>query len=300
MTGELTPTLVAGTDSDREATHERDTAARPQSRRPRVRRTGRSGAAGSGRLVAIVPPLLAVAVMVGVWELAVAVSGVKPYVLPSATRVLSVMVKNRADLWENTLPTLQETLIGIGVTVIVSFVIAVLCDFSVWARRTIYPPLIGSQSIPIIVLAPLMVIWFGFGLLPKVIVIALVTFFPITVALIDGFNSTSPEATNLLRSMGASRLQQFLKVRLPTALPGFFTGLRISIAFSVVAAIFGEYVGAVRGLGVYMSVQGNSNRTDLVLAAVIISAAISIVLFCLTFVLERLVCPWSKPSGGRQ
>jgi ABC-type nitrate/sulfonate/bicarbonate transport system permease component len=143
-----------------------------------------------------------------------------------------------------------------------------------------------------------MIIWFGFGLLPKVLVIVLVTFFPIVVALLDGFASTEPEATDLLRTMGATDRQVFLKVRLPTALPSFFTGLRISITYAVIGAVFGEYVGAYEGLGIWMQLSKNAFRTDLVFVAILITAALSIGLFVAVGLLERLVIPWYGVRGA--
>jgi ABC-type nitrate/sulfonate/bicarbonate transport system permease component len=172
--------------------------------------------------------------------------------------------------------------------------LAVSMDFVPWLRRALIPLLVASQTLPIVAIAPLMIIWFGFGLLPKVLVIALVTFFPVTVGLVDGFAAAERSATDLLRSMGASRLQQFRYLRLPGALPRFFTALRIGIAYAVTGAIFAEYVGATAGLGIFMSVQQHSFRTDLVLAAVLVTALLSVLLFALTYLVERAVVPWSR------
>jgi ABC-type nitrate/sulfonate/bicarbonate transport system permease component len=174
----------------------------------------------------------------------------------------------------------------------VATIFAVLIDFSQTVRRVLYPVLVATQTIPLVVLAPLMILWFGFGLTPKIILVALITFFPITVGWVDGFTSAEREATDLLRSMGASRRQIFLKVRLPGSLPRFFSGLRIAIVYSVIGAIFAEYAGARNGLGIFILQQQNAFRTDLVLAAVIVVTAISIILFLLTYAVERLVIPW--------
>lgn len=165
-------------------------------------------------------------------------------------RILQQGWAARTTIWDNTLPTLQETFLGFAVSLTVAWTLAILIDFSPWLRRALVPLLVASQAIPIIAIAPLMVIWFGFGMLPKVIVIALVTFFPATVGLIDSFNRTDRDAINLLRSMGANRWKQFVYVRLPSALPSFFTALRIGIAYAVTGAIFAAYVGAERGLGI--------------------------------------------------
>ncbi len=152
---------------------------------------------------------------------------------------------------------------------------------------------------PIIAIAPLIVIWFGFGLLPKVLVIVLVTFFPITVSLLDGFAGIDPEAIDLLRTMGATRRQVFTNLRWPAALPSFFTGLRIAVTYAVVAAIFGEYVGSFEGLGIWMQISRNAFRADLVFVAILIAAVLSITLFLGVSLLERLAIPWYRASRRR-
>jgi NitT/TauT family transport system permease protein len=240
------------------------------------------------------PALLLVLVGLAVWQLAVDVSGVRPQVLPSPLRVVEQGWAYRAALWTNTVPTLQVTAVGFAVSLAVGWAIAVTVDFVPWLRRALTPLLVASQTVPIVAIAPLLIIWFGFGLLPKVVVIALVTFFPIAIGLIEGFAATDRQATNLLRSMGASRLDQFRYVRLPGAMPSFFTALRIGITYAVTGAIFAEYVGATAGLGIFMQVQKNSFRTDLVLAAVVVTAAVSVTLFALTYLVQRVVAPWSR------
>jgi ABC-type nitrate/sulfonate/bicarbonate transport system permease component len=242
----------------------------------------------AGLLPAIVVPL---AVLV-VWQLYCTLADVDPTVLPTPTRIVDQLVSNRDIAWTHTLQTLQETAIGFAASVVFALVVAVAMDQVAWLRRSLYPMLVGSQTIPVIAIAPLMIIWFGFGLLPKVLLIILVTFFPIVVALLDGFASTEREAMNLLRTMGATRGQIFRLVRFPGALPHLFTGLRISATYAVIAAIFAEYVGAYDGLGIWMSQSKNAFRTDLVFGAIGICALISIVLFVAVGVAARIVMPW--------
>jgi ABC-type nitrate/sulfonate/bicarbonate transport system permease component len=244
------------------------------------------------------PPLVLVAVGLVAWQWCVTAFGVRPQVLPSPLRVLEQGWAFREQIWTNTVPTMQVTAVGFAVSLALGWALAIAVDFSPWLRRALTPLLVASQTMPIIAIAPLMIIWFGFGLLPKVLVIALVTFFPVAVGLIEGFAATDRAATNLLRSMGASRWQQFRYVRLPGALPSFFTALRIGITYAVTGAIFAEYVGATAGLGIFMNLQKNSFRTDLVLAAVLVTALLSIALFGLTYVVQRLVIPWHG-KGGR-
>jgi ABC-type nitrate/sulfonate/bicarbonate transport system permease component len=246
------------------------------------------------------PPLLLVAVGLLAWQWFVTATAVRPQVLPSPIRVLAQGWAFREQIWANTVPTLQVTAIGFTVSLVLGWALAIAVDFVPWLRRALTPLLVASQTLPIIAIAPLLIIWFGFGLLPKVVVIALVTFFPVAVGLIEGFAATDRQATNLLRSMGASRWQQFRYVRLPGALPSFFTALRIGITYAVTGAIFAEYAGATAGLGIFMSLQKNSFRTDLVLAAVGVTALLSVALFGLTYLVQRLLIPWlGKERGAR-
>jgi ABC-type nitrate/sulfonate/bicarbonate transport system permease component len=163
-------------------------------------------------------------------------------------------------------------------------------------RRALAPLMIGSQTIPIVAIAPLIIVWFGFGLAPKILVVVLVTFFPITVALLDGFASTQADATELMRSFGASAGQTFRKLRWPSGLPALFTGLRISATYAVVAAVIAEYVGATEGLGIWMVLSQRSFRTDLVFAAILLTAILSVALFALVVLAERAVIPWYAAS----
>jgi ABC-type nitrate/sulfonate/bicarbonate transport system permease component len=247
-----------------------------------------------GPLRRLGPPATLVLALVVVWEAYVRVTGADPIVLPPPSRVLSALWDARAIAAGHLVPTLFEALVGCAVSAVFAVTVAIALDRWGPVRRAVEPLLVTSQTIPIVAIAPLFVIWFGFGLLPKVVVIALVTFFPIAIGLIEGFAATDRQATNLLRSMGASRLDQFRYVRLPGAMPSFFTALRIGITYAVTGAIFAEYVGATAGLGIFMQVQKNSFRTDLVLAAVVVTAAVSVTLFALTFLVQRVVAPWSR------
>jgi ABC-type nitrate/sulfonate/bicarbonate transport system permease component len=252
------------------------------------------------RVMLIAPPVILTAFLIAVWQVYTSAAHVDVAVLPSPGRVISQGWADRHNLWQNTLPTLKETLLGFALSISVGWILAFICDFSQVCRRAIEPLLVVSQTIPIIAIAPLFVIWFGFTTLPKVLIVALVTFFPITVSLVKGFATTPVEATHLLRSMGANGIQRFLRLRVPTALPFFFSGLRISITYAVVGAIFGEYVGAESGLGIYMQISKNSRRTDLVLAAVAVTAILSLLLYLIVSIVERFTVAWERPSGARR
>lgn len=240
------------------------------------------------------PAVIAAIGLLAVWQTYVVVSGIRPQVLPSPLRVVEQGWASRDTIAVHASATLQVTLLGFALSLACAWAFAVVADFSPWLRRALLPLFVVSQTLPIIAIAPLMIIWFGFGVLPKVLVIALATFFPMTIGLIEGFAAADREAGALLRSMGASRWQEFRYVRLPSAIPRFFTALRIGITYAVVAAVFAEYVGATEGLGIYMSMQKNSFRTDLVLAAVVVTAVLSVTLYLLTFAVERVVAPWAR------
>jgi ABC-type nitrate/sulfonate/bicarbonate transport system permease component len=248
---------------------------------------------GVGRLL---PPVLLLAALVALWQVYVDTQDVRPTTLPSPSRVVREGWRYHDIIWGHTKVTMKETAIGFSISVAIATTLAVAMDFSHTVRRSLYPLLVGSQTLPIIVLAPLMITWFGFGLKPKIILVVLITFFPVTVGWVDGFRSTEGDAMNLLRSMGAGRWKVFRYVRFPSALPQFFSGLRIAVTYSVVGAIFAEYVGAIDGLGIYMQLQRNSRRVDLVLAAVIVTSVISIALFLLVSVIQRFAIPWYGAS----
>ncbi|NKS24523.1 ABC transporter permease subunit [Rhodococcus hoagii] len=254
----------------------------------------------AGPVRRLLPAVVVALALVAAWQIYVTICGIRPQVLPSPGRVLEQGWAHRDDIAVHAWATLQVTLIGFAVSLVVAWALAILVDFSPWLRRAFVPLFVVSQTLPIIAIAPLMIIWFGFGLLPKVLVIALATFFPMAIGLIEGFASADREAGALLRSMGASKWQQFRYVRLPSALPRFFTALRIGVTYAVVGAVFAEYVGASSGLGIYMSVQKNSFRTDLVLAAVLVTATISVALYLCTFAIERVVAPWIQQPGREE
>jgi ABC-type nitrate/sulfonate/bicarbonate transport system permease component len=195
-------------------------------------------------------------------------------------------------LGPHTWQTLKETWLGLALALSVGLGLALLVDSSSLLRRTIYPLLVTSQTVPILALAPLLIIWFGYGIVPKVIVVALVCFFPIVVSTADGLRVADPDLIALLRAMGASGRQIFLKVRVPGALPSFFSGLKIAITYSVVGAVIGEWVGASQGLGIFMIRSSKNFLTDRVFAAIAVTSLLSIVMFAVVMLLERSLLPW--------
>lgn len=238
------------------------------------------------------PPAFVLVVIVSAWQLLGTASSIAQ--LPTPLLVVKSTWEDRSNLWPAAWTTTKEAVLGVAVAIVLALVLAVAIDWSQAVRRSLYPLMVGSQTLPIIVLAPLVVIWFGFGALPKVILVALFTFFAIAVGLVQGLASADPDAMNLLRTMGASRLQLLVRVRLPTAVPQFFTGLKVAITYSYVSAIVAELVGAQQGLGVYMTTAKNAFRIDLVFGAVLVTALLTLALFGVVAILERLAMPWRR------
>ncbi|MER8568873.1 ABC transporter permease [Mesorhizobium sp. M0924] len=254
-----------------------------------------------GRLAAAIaktiPAACASALLLAAWELYARYGGAAPTMLPAPSRVLQQAWEHRAALADNTLPTIRATSAGFACSLVAAFVLSALVDFLAPLRRALFPLLIVSQTLPLVAIAPLIVLWFGFGLMPKILLVALVTFFPMMVALVEGFAATSKAISQMLATMGAGRWRIFWLARLPSALPYFFAGLRISITYAVVGAIFAEYAGAAKGLGIYMLNAKNNFRPDLVLAAVAVSAALTLVLFAIAVLVQRFAMPWENAGS---
>lgn len=250
-------------------------------------------------LAAVVPPVVLAMLLLGVWQFASTTGAVPADMLPAPTRVVTSAVAERSAIGRHLLPTLTATIVGFALSVTVAFIVASALDFSKLLRRAVLPLLVVSQTLPLIALAPLVVLWFGFGLTPKILLVAFVTFFPMVVGLLRGFDAAGPQPEHLLRTMGAGRFAVFRFVRLPAATEQFFSALRISITYAVVGAIFAEYAGAVAGLGVYMQSAKNVFRTDLVLAAVLMSSLLTLALYGTVTVIERACVPWLRVERGQ-
>jgi ABC-type nitrate/sulfonate/bicarbonate transport system permease component len=255
-----------------------------------LERGGRSGVAR--RINWLGPPLLLSVALLALWQAAVAALDIQGWLLPSPLAILRAGWQARGIMGPHVWQTAQETLLGFAVALGVGLTLGILLDLSARLRAALYPLLVFSQTVPIVAIAPLLVIWFGYGILPKIIVVALVCFFPIVVNTTDGLRSTDPEQIALLRTMGATRRDTFLKVQLPGAMPMIFAGIKVGITYSVVGAILGEWVGASRGIGVFMLRATNSFRTDWVFVSIALTAALSLMLFGLVALVERLTLGW--------
>jgi ABC-type nitrate/sulfonate/bicarbonate transport system permease component len=246
------------------------------------------------------PPALTIVLGFLTWDAVAAVSGLPPFILPSPGRVMSAALATRNLLGEAIGTTMIETALGLAISLALGVMLAAAMDLSTFLRRALYPILVASQTVQILAIAPLLIIWFGFGLLPKVIVVVLVCFFPLAVSTADGLASADPDLIALLRAMGATRGQIWWIVRLPAALPSFFSGLRIAVTYSVVGATIGEWVGGSAGLGLYMLRSKNALATDQVFVAILITSLLSIGLFGVVYLIERLSLPWYYSAQRRE
>jgi ABC-type nitrate/sulfonate/bicarbonate transport system permease component len=208
--------------------------------------------------------------------------------------------ETRDLLWGHVITTVTETVLGVVIGAALGVLLAVIVASSGLARRTVEPLLVASQTIPLIVLAPLLVLWFGFGMTPKVVVVVLIVFFPVAISTASGLTSADPEQIDLVRSLGAGRLAELRLVRVPAALPSFFAGLRISSTYAVAGATLGELIGGRSGLGIYIARSQRAFRYDQIMAGVAVVTVLSIVLFGLIHLLARLTTPWLyvAPSTG--
>ncbi len=248
------------------------------------------------RLASYGPAFVLTVVLLALWELYVRSGQISAFILPTPIAVIQALIENWDVIYPHMVQTMTETVLGLLISTILWLVLAITLDLSTWARRAIYPLLVTSQTIPMIALAPLLLIWFGYDLGPKVIIVTLYCFFPIAVACADGLLSSDPDLMRLLHSMRASRWQMLWLVRLPGAMPAFFSGLRIAATYSVTGAIVGEYVGAYQGLGIYMQTSANAHAVVLVFAAILVTALLSLLLFGLVSLIERIALPWYQGS----
>jgi ABC-type nitrate/sulfonate/bicarbonate transport system permease component len=243
-------------------------------------------------------PLLLLAGLLAAWQLAASTGAIaealnlESFLVPSPSEVASALWENRGLIAENAWVTLGEIGLGLGIALLAGVGFAVVLHLSPLLRRASYPLLIASQAIPILVIAPILVVWFGYGSAPKLIIVALICFFPITVNTLAGLRAADPEAIKLMRTLYATRRQILLRVEGPGALPDFLSGARIAAAIAPIGAIFAEWAGSSSGLGHLILQDGAQLETARQFAAVVVLSAIALILFGLVAVAERRVVTW--------
>ena len=243
-------------------------------------------------------PTLLLAALVGAWQVAASTGAIadalhiEPFLVPSPVEIAESLWQNRSLLAENAWVTMKEVLLGIGCALVAGLAFAVVLHLFETMRRAFYPLLVGTQAIPIPVIAPILVIWFGFGIAPKLVVVALICFFPITVNTLDGLRAVDPDATKMMRTLDASRWQTFRRVEAPAALPYVFSGAKIAVAIAVIGAVFAEAVSPNSGLGSLILRDGYLFETTRQFAGVVVLSAMAISLFGLLALAERHLVTW--------
>ena len=257
---------------------------------------------GSRRLLA---PLAVIAILLGAWELAARwdwISGalsIEDFLVPAPSDIAESLWRDRSLLADDAWVTVREVVLGFLIALAVGLAFAIVLHLSETLRRAFYPLLVASQTIPPVAIAPILVVWFGFGIAPKLFLVALICFFPITVNTLDGLRSVDPQLITMMRTLGAPRIQILGRVELPSALPFLFSGARIAIAVAVIAAVFAEWAGADSGLGHQILIASSQLLTARMFAAIVVLSAIAIVLFALVTIVERLVVTWDNRGVTR-
>lgn len=243
-------------------------------------------------------PVLVLILLFIIWELTVVFVNIPKWLLPAPTDIIKEGIGNYHLFLPDIAASIKLTLMGFTIGSIFGLALAMVLHLLPKIKEAIYPLLILSQNIPIIVLAPLLVIWFGFGVVPKMIVITLICFFPVAIAALDGFRQTPQDLRHYLEMAGATSKQIFWKLEFPHSLPMIFSGLKISATYSVMGAIISEWLGAEAGIGVFMTLASSSFQTARVFVAIFVIMALSLLFFCIIILLERLIIKW-QPRGEK-
>lgn len=243
-------------------------------------------------------PLTAIFIFIFMWEILTKIYNVEHWLLPSPTSILNEMITVFPTFWPHVLATAKLSSFGYIIGVCVGLSLATILHLYKPIREILYPFLIMSQNIPIIVLAPLFLIWFGFGSFPKLLIIALSSFFAIALSTLGGYEQTDRDLLHYMKMIGASKRQIFFKLEFPYALPAIFTGLKISATYSVMAGVVSEWLGAQEGIGVFMTLAASSYRTPRVFVAIIATILLSLTFFSIILLIERFVIRWQERENS--
>lgn len=245
-------------------------------------------------------PAVFFALLLIVWQFTVDLGVIPRFILPTPMDISRTLIKILPDIYHHIAVTLTEAFAGFAAAIILALILAILMDSIKVVRKAIYPILVISQTVPIVALAPLFVIWFGFGMLPKIVVVVLVCFFPIVINLLDGLASVDRDVISLMKSMKANRLQIFRLVKFPAAMVSFFSGLRIAATYSIMGAVIGEWLGGKAGLGIYMLRVKNSFALDKTFAVIVIIVVLSMMVFYAIKLIQRILMPWSFEANNNR
>ncbi len=244
------------------------------------------------------PAIIALCAIIFVWYLICALELVPSYMLPSPVDVVKALITDMPMILTHAKFTLQEAFYGLCIGVVLAFICATLMDRFLMVNRAFYPLMVITQTIPTIAIAPILVLWLGFGMAPKITLVVITTFFPITVGLLDGYKSVDKDSIDLMRAMGATRMQIFGHVKFPSALSQFFSGLKISASYAVVGAVVSEWLGGFNGLGVYMTRVKKAYAFDKMFAVIIFIVIISLLLMLAVRIIRNISMPWIRVEKG--
>ncbi len=239
-------------------------------------------------------PFISLAVIIGIWLFVSEGEIVPAYMLPSPVKVVKAFIGDFPIIMGHAAVTLQEALYGLLIGTALAFVISIIMDRFHFMYKALYPILVITQTIPTIAIAPLLVLWMGFSMAPKIVLVVITTFFPIAVSLLDGFMSVDEDSVNLIRSMGGGKLKIFRYIKLPSAMGHFFSGLKVSASYAVVGAVISEWLGGFEGLGVYMTRVKKAYAFDKMFAIIIFISVISLLLMLLITLLRKACMPWDN------
>lgn len=241
-----------------------------------------------------VPPLVSLLFVFFLWLFVSEGDFIPAYMLPSPIEVVKAFAADFSVIIRHALVTLEEAISGLLIGTVLGFIISVLMDRFAFLYKALYPVIVITQTIPTIAIAPLLVLWLGFSVAPKITLVVITTFFPITVSLLDGFKGADKDAVRLLKSMGATRLQIFRHIKIPSALPSFFSGLKVSASYAVVGAVIAEWLGGFEGLGVYMTRVKKAYAFDKMFAVIIFICLASLILMGAVTLISKISMPWNK------
>lgn len=244
-----------------------------------------------------IAPFIIIIIILILWQIMSVIGIIPKFMLPSPLAVVKAFIKDFPLLMLHTKITLIEAFLGLGIGIILGFVMAVIMDKYDFAYKAIYPVLVITQTVPTVAIAPLLVLWLGYGILPKITLIVITSFFPITVGLLDGFKATDKDALNLMKTMGATPFQNFVLLKIPSSMGYFFASLRISVSYSIIGAVVAEWLGGFEGLGVYMTRVRKSYSFDKMFAVIFFISIISLLLMYLVKKIQILSMPWENDEN---
>lgn len=245
-------------------------------------------------LTAQIPSILTICMILLIWQAAAVLQIVPDFMLPSPVSVGKALVNDFPLLMQHARYTVLEAMLGLTVGILIGFLCAVFMDHFDIVYKALYPIIIITQTIPTVAIAPLLILWLGYEMAPKVVLIVIVTFFPISIGLLEGFRSADTDMIRLMQSMGATRIQIFRHIKLPSAMGQFFSSLRISVSYSIVGAVISEWLGGYYGLGVYMTRVKSAYAFDRMFAVIIAISALSLVLMWLVDLVQKVCMPWEN------